>query len=246
MRLRVKTKCVTLFDVVIFFFFFFCTASFPGLSFNPAQILHGEEYIEMMGPLPTHGTFVQRGKVLDFLDKGKGGLLLMENLYYPKDKPNGPAVARLIRSTFIRGLGGHGRKKLVSDPRPAPPVLPNRAPDAVRVQKTTDHQALLYRLSGDYNPLHADPAIAQMVGFEKPILHGLCSFGFATQAVLSAFPGSNVKSVQTRFSSPVLPGATLETRMWKEGNEWILFETLADGKVALSGGAIQIHPSSKL
>ncbi len=103
-------------------------------------------------------------------------------------------------------------------------------------------KALLYRLSGDYNPLHADPNIAQMVGFEKPILHGLCSFGFSAQAVLKAFPNAVVRSVQTRFSSPVLPGAELEVRMWREG-EWILFETLADKKVVLAGGAVQLATS---
>jgi acyl dehydratase len=197
------------------------------------------------GALPTHGSFLQKTSVLDFLDKGKGGVLLMESTFFRQDNPTGPPVARLVRSSFIRGLGGHGRKKLAVDPRPTPPPQPARAPDAVRLQKTEKHQALLYRLSGDYNPLHADPKIAQMVGFEKPILHGLCSFGFSTQAVLSTFPNVVVKSVQTRFSSPVLPGATLETRMWREGPEWILFETLADGKVALTGGAIQVS-SSKL
>jgi hypothetical protein len=117
--------------------------SYPGLEFNPAQILHGEEYVEIMAPVPTHGAFVQKTRVLDFLDKGKGGLLLMENLFYPQDKPNGAPVARLVRSSFIRGLGGHGRKKLLSDPRPAPPAVPARAPDAVHVQKTAQHQVFV-------------------------------------------------------------------------------------------------------
>ena len=102
----------------------------------------------------------------------------------------------------------------------------------------------MYRLSGDYNPLHADPDVAQMVGFERPILHGLCSFGFSMQAVLRTFPNVAVKSVQTRFSAPVLPGAELEVRMWREG-DWILFETYADKKQVLAGGGVQIA-SAKL
>lgn len=218
---------------------------YPGLTFNPAQILHGEEFLELYGNAPTHGTFVQKGKVLAFLDKGSGGVLLMEYTLHPKDRPNGPPVARLVRSTFIRGLGGHGPKKLANDPRPAPPAKPSRAPDAVLVVPTERHQAMIYRLSGDFNPLHADPAVAQTVGFERPILHGLCSFGISVYAVVKSFPEVVVKSVQTRFSSPVLPGQRLEVKMWREPG-WILFETAVEGKAVLSGGAVQIGNTSKL
>jgi hypothetical protein len=212
----------------------------PGLKFNPANILHGEEYLEVNGAVPTAGRFIQKTRVLDFLDKGKGGLLLMEQTYYPESNPNGPYVAKIIRSSFIRGLGGHGRKKLVNDPRPRIPKVPKRAPDAMVARQTLPTQALIYRLSGDFNPLHIDVNIAKMVGFERPILHGLCSFGFAVNAVLRSFPNVAVKSVSCRFSSPVLPGQELVTHIWKEGAEWLLFEVYVGKKQVLGGGAVQI------
>ena len=223
------------------------SGSFPGLKFNPAQILHGEEFVELFAPPPTHGTFISRSRVLDFLDKGKGGLLLMETTFHADKSAHSPAIARLVRSSFIRGLGGHGgRKRPQSDPRPKPPPQPSRAPDAVVVRPTLTTQALLYRLSGDYNPLHIDASIAQSVGFERPILHGLCSFGFAAHAVLRAFPGVDVRSVSTRFSSPVLPGDELRVEMWREGAEWILFRVLVGSKVVLSDGFVQIKAPAKL
>lgn len=173
---------------------------------------------------------------------------MTESLFVDAQQPN-VVFARIIRSTFIRGLGGHeGRKKLEKDPRKEAPAKPNRAPDAIFTQRTTPLQAMLYRLSGDYNPLHADPAVAKRVGFEKPILHGLCTFGHATRAVLKLFPEITVKSVRCRFASPVLPGEELETRAWREGPEFILFETATtgpSGKVVLSEGVIQVANCAK-
>lgn len=165
----------------------------------------------------------------------------MENSFHPADNPSAPPVARIIRSSFIRGLGGFGgRKNLQHDPRPVAPKIPNRAPDAVVSKATSPQQALLYRLSGDFNPLHADVDIAQSVGFERPILHGLCSFGFAVQTVLRSFPGIQVKAVSCRFSSPVLPGQVLTISMWRESPEWILFKVDVAGKAVLSDGFVQV------
>lgn len=223
------------------------SGSYPGLKFDPAQILHGEEYIEVLRPMPTKGgRFLQRTRTLDFLDKGSGGLLVSESVFVDAADPSSAPFARLIRTSFIRGLGNHGgRKRLEKDPRPSCPSRPSRAPDVVEQEVIDEQQALLYRLSGDYNPLHADPNIAKSVGFERPILHGLCSLGHATRAVIRATQNGTarqLKSVRCRFTNPVLPGQTLETRMWKEGHEWIVFECAVNGKVVLDGAA-QINAS---
>jgi len=133
-------------------------------------------------------------------------------------------VARTVSSIFIRGLGGFGGPR---GPTSTSIQLPTRAPDAIQLEKTSDHQAWIYRLSADYNPLHIDPAVAEMVGFKKPILHGLCTFGFSTRAILKCFCNNdpaNFKSIRVRFISPVYPGETLVTEMWKEGKQ-ILFQT---------------------
>ena len=220
-------------------------AAFPGLEFNPANILHGEEFVELMAPAPTHGRFVVRSRVLDFLDKTKGGVLLMENTFH--DRNTNQPIARIVRSSFIRGLGGHGgRRTPQSDPRPVAPKIPDRAPDAVVVRPTSESQAALFRLSGDYNPLHIDNNIAQMVGFPRPILHGLCSFGFAAHTVLRTFPDVQVRSVSCRFSSPVLPGQELKVEMWRHGSEWILFRVSVGSKVVLTDGFVQIKPKAKM
>lgn len=221
--------------------------SYPGLKFHPSHILHGEEFVEILcDKLPLEGTFLQKTRVLDFLDKGKGGLLVVESLYYPIEGETNRPVVRLVRSSFIRGLGGHGgNKKLASDPRAGIPAIPNRAPDAIMVEKVPIHQALLYRLSGDTNPLHIDPAVATSVGFSAPILHGLCSFGFAVRAVTKAF-GDNVQSVGCRFSSPVLPGDELETRCWRLDATTILFETRVKGTLVISDGICRLRGGAKL
>lgn len=223
------------------------SVNYPGLKFNPAQILHGEEYVELLvSKLPEEGSFVQKTRVVDFLDKGKGGLLVMESLFYPTQGNTTQPVVRLVRSTFIRGLGGHGgRKRLASDPREGLPAIPNRAPDAVTAEKVPAHQALLYRLSGDTNPLHVDPAVAQAVGFPGPILHGLCSFGYSVRAVISAF-GDNIQSVGCRFSSPVMPGDELETRCWRVSPTLILFETRVRGTLVISDGICKLRAGAKL
>jgi len=222
-------------------------ASFPGLKFNPAQILHGEEFAEVVGAVPTHGEFVQKTRLVAFLDKGKGAVMLTESKFFDKRNAHGPHVARIVRSSFIRGLGGFGGpKKLENDPRPAAPRIPKRAPDAVVEKPTAPTQALLYRLSGDYNPLHASVDVAQSVGFPRPILHGLCTFGIGTYAAMRAFPGVQVQSVRCRFSAPVLPGQTLRVSLWKEGPHWILFEVHVDNKKVLSDGAMQLVGGAKL
>jgi len=213
---------------------------FPGLICNPAMILHGEQETEIFKhPLPLSGTFENRKKVIGAYDKGSGALIVSEGVLYCKK--TGQPIVRNVQSTFVRGLTGFGgeRGPSVSD------TTPTREPDVVHKEFIPEFQAQLYRLSGDYNPLHIDPTFSSMVGYQKPILHGLCSFGYACRAVLKHFCNNNtglIKLIKTRFTNPVLPGSNLITKMWKEGNR-VYFQSNVEGstKAALSAACVELN-----
>ncbi|XP_008627401.1 PREDICTED: peroxisomal multifunctional enzyme type 2 [Corvus brachyrhynchos] len=216
--------------------------SLPGLNIDLAKMLHGEQYLELYKPLPTSGQLTSVSTVADILDKGSGAVLLIDvNTYCGKE-----LVCYNQFSLFFVGAGGFGGKrtsekaKLTANP-------PKRPPDAVISDVTTADQAALYRLSGDWNPLHLDPSFAALGGFKKPILHGLCTFGFAARNVLKQFADNDVnrfKAIKVRFAKPVYPGQTLQTEMWKEGNR-IHFQTKVKetGEVAIAGGYVDIVPA---
>lgn len=211
---------------------------------NPAMILHGEQSLELVRPLdPAGGELQARTKIISFYDKGKG--TLMESQTVLEDARG--VVARLVSGSFIRGLSGfQGKGRRL----PARVEVPKRAPDFTAAFKTSPHQAQLYRLSGDYNALHIDPEIATSVGFKQPILHGLCTMGVATRALFHQFCQGDVarfKSVRVRFSSPVFPGETVETRMWQDGSR-VLFQARVQerGVVVIDGGEFFFDPSAKL
>ncbi|MBS1124120.1 MAG: Oxidoreductase, short chain dehydrogenase/reductase family [Deltaproteobacteria bacterium] len=153
----------------------------PGLNFGLDRVLHGEQYTELKRPLPTHGKLTTKATVTNIYDKGKNALVVTEFITYDE---HGDELVKNELTTFVRGAGGWGGER---GPSADVNVPPDRKPDAVMEDKTSDNQALLYRLSGDWNPLHADPGFAKAFGFAKPILHGLCSFGFATRHVARAF-----------------------------------------------------------
>jgi NAD(P)-dependent dehydrogenase (short-subunit alcohol dehydrogenase family)/acyl dehydratase/putative sterol carrier protein len=213
--------------------------SIPGMSFNPMMLVHGEQYLEVKRPIPTSGTLTSHAKVAGLYDKGKGALLMLDVV--TKDE-KGQDVFFNQYSLFIRGLGGFGGDK---GPKPVSYDPPARPPDVVHREKTSDNQALLYRLCGDRNPLHADPAMAKMGNFDKPILHGLCSFGYAARAVLKHYAdndSSKFKSINVRFSSPVFPGETLITEMWRVSPTTIVFrvKVAERGEYVLSNCAITL------
>jgi 3-hydroxyacyl-CoA dehydrogenase/3a,7a,12a-trihydroxy-5b-cholest-24-enoyl-CoA hydratase len=186
----------------------------PGLSFNPMMLLHGEQYTEILEPpLPTEASIVTEGTISGIFDKGKGALVTID--FLTREKKTGKALIKNVMGVFIRGEGGFGGDAKSPEAGNNPP---DRAPDATLEYKTLTQQALLYRLSGDKNPLHVDPMMAQMGGFDVPILHGLCTFGNLGRAALEAFANDEperFKSIRVRFSKPVFPGETIVSQMWK-------------------------------
>uniref|UniRef100_A0A8D2ZU51 Peroxisomal multifunctional enzyme type 2 n=1 Tax=Scophthalmus maximus TaxID=52904 RepID=A0A8D2ZU51_SCOMX len=216
--------------------------SVPGINIDPTQVLHGEHYLEIFKPLPTSGPLTSEATIADILDKGSGAVILFDvNTYQDKE-----LLCYNQFSVFVVGAGGFGGKRTSEKAKAALPA-PQRAPDAVVIDSTTRDQAALYRLSGDWNPLHIDPSIAAMGGFKAPILHGLCSFGFAARHVLKQFADndpSRFKAVKVRFVKPVTPGQSLQTEMWKEGNRiHIQCKVKETDAVVLSGAYVDLHPA---
>jgi acyl dehydratase len=190
----------------------------PETGIDFVKVLHGEQYLEIHKPLPTEGSIIGRTRVVDVIDKGidKGALIITERKLY--EQKTGDLLNTQSAIIFARGDGGFGGPATSA---PAPHSLPDRDPDRVVDIPISTQAALLYRLNGDYNPLHADPVIAKKAGFEAPILHGLASYGIAARAVLKALDNgdaSELRSFGLRFSAPVYPGETIRTDVWKDGN----------------------------
>jgi len=188
----------------------------PEFGLDWVKILHGEQTIEVHAPLPVEGRLKGRTRIAGIFDKGKdkGALIYSERTV---TDAKGTKLATLRQTTFARGDGGFGGP---SGPTPEPHRLPDRAPDAVCDLATLPQAALIYRLSGDYNPLHADPKVGKAAGFRAPILHGLCTLGVAGHALLKTccdYDPGRFRSLQLRFSAPVYPGETIRTEMWKDG-----------------------------
>jgi len=211
----------------------------PGMNYGLDRILHGEQYTEVLRPLPAAAKLTHKGVIKAIYDKGKGAVVVTEVKSYEED---GSLLAINELSTFVRGAGGWGGDRGPS----VETSYPDRAPDAVVEEATRDDQALLYRLSGDVNPLHADPDFAGNFGFPRPILHGLCTYGFAARHVVKAFLGGDprkLKSVRARFADPVVPGETLVTEMWKQPDGSVVFRTRVKerDKVVLANGAAALY-----
>lgn len=215
-------------------------AGIEGVDINLAMLLHGEQYLEVRKhPIPTDAELTTKPKIAQVYDKGKGALIELET--ESVDSKN-ETVFYNRYGAFVRGEGGFGGEK---GPEPGYEP-PEREPDKVVEMKTLPQQALIYRLSADYNPLHADPAFAQMAGFERPILHGLCTFGFAARAILKEFAGndtSKFKAIKTRFSRHVFPGDTIITEMWEEADDQIIFrcKTAERGDYCLTNSCLWLN-----
>jgi len=190
-------------------------AGTPGIEINFMLVLHGEQDIEIHKPIPVAAKVVSRSRVANIFDKGKAALIIVE---VETSERGGDKLFTNRFSIFARGEGGFGGE---AGPKPGNEA-PDRAPDMVAESRTLPQQALLYRLSGDKNPLHADPEFAKMAGFDVPILHGLCSYGIVCKAVIDNMLGGDVSKVaryQARFAGVVFPGETIVTSMWKDGNK---------------------------
>jgi acyl dehydratase len=207
------------------------------------KIVNGEQSITLQRPLAGQGTVLGRMRILEIVDKGpgKGALVLTERKI--SDKATGEAIATVTQTTFCRADGGFGGPpRLAPEPHP----IPERAPDEVCELGTRPEAALIYRLSGDFNPLHADPAAAKLAGYPRPIAHGLLNFGVAGHAVLKTFCGydtNRLTSFACRFSAPVFPGETLRTEMWRDGNV-VSFRTQVGERsvVAINNGRAEVRP----
>ena len=190
------------------------------LGLNRALTVHGEESITWHRPLPAAGSVIATSRVVAAYDKGEKGAVVEREMQL-RDA-HGTLLVSLLRTAFARGDGGFGGPSET----PPPHQVPARVPDLVLEFATRPDQALLYRLCGDRNPLHADPAVARGGGFPRPILHGLCTYGICCRAILQAycrFEPDRMKSLSARFSAPVLPGDRLAVRLWRD-HDIISFE----------------------
>nr|ART40991.1 L471 [uncultured bacterium] len=213
----------------------------PATGVDWVRLVHAEQGLRLHRPLPASGEVIGRTRVVGINDKGPGKGAIVYSQRTLHDAASDALIATLDSSTFCRGDGGCGG----SD---APPMrlapTPERAPDAVCELPTLPQQALLYRQCGDFNPLHADPQVARAAGFERPILHGLCTFAVAGHALLRTlcdYDPARLSELQARFSAPVYPGETLRTEIWREAGA-VAFRTLAVERklVVLSHGRAQI------
>ncbi len=207
---------------------------------NFVMVVHGEQKLSIINPIPVSGDFLADMKVLNCFDKGasKGAIIDVETTV--KLKSDGTEICKLISTTFARGDGGF------DGPESPPQEIfePEGSPDIVDEITTKPDQALIFRLSGDYNPLHSDPNFAKAAGFPKPILHGLCTYGVACRSIIKTACDNDVKKLKSfncRFSSPVFPGETIVTEMWKNGND-VNFQSKVKerDKIILKNGVSEI------
>ena len=214
----------------------------PESGVNWTKVVHGEQGFTLHRPVSPNGSVIGQTRIVEVIDKGEGKGALVFSERKVTDKTTGAPVATLTQTTFCRGDGGFG-----GPPReaPAPHALPDRAPDLVCDLPTRPEMALIYRLSGDINPLHAEPDFAKAAGFPRPILHGLATFGVAGHAILKSVCGydpSKVTGMRCRFSAPVYPGETIRTEIWRDGGV-ISFRATAIERnvVAINNGRAEVR-----
>lgn len=221
----------------------------PGMPpFDPNKIVHGEQSLEVIRPFPVEGGEFEAHKTCTGIyDKGSGMVIETTIDLYA----NKVHYSRMVSKSFVRGYGGWNGPK---GPKAISYTPPQRQPDAIEIFASQTNQAILYRLSGDYNPLHIDTDLAPQVGFPKPILHGLCTYGACGHAIIKALANNDpnrFKSIEARFASPVFPGETVEILMWKTPinatTEGVVFLAKVKDRVVVNNGyCILYRQSSKL
>ncbi len=206
-------------------------------DYDRRMIVHGEQYVELHAPLPVEGTIEVSTEVTGLHDKGKGAVI--EVTSRSVDAETKAPLFTLVTSLFVRGEGGFGG---TPGPDKSANEAPDRDPDLTVSVPIREDQALIYRLAGDRNPLHSDPTYAQKVGFDKPILHGLATYGITARVLLDALVDSDpdrLRSVDGRFTKPVVPGETLSVKVWKLDDTAALFAVEGeDGRSVLSAGRV--------
>ncbi len=207
------------------------------LNIDPFMIIHGGQKVTLHGPIPPAATVNTVAKVAGIYDKTKGALVVLQ---FDSSIDGKPIFSNEV-TMFIRQAGGFGGER---NPPGEPVTIPDRAPDQEVSIPTDPKQALVYRLSGDWNPLHADPAFAEMAGFAKPILHGLSTVGSTTRAIQKALCDDNpegIKTIDVRFSSPVLPGDQLTGKLWIDGKTVIAQVVNEKGDVCLTDCKFELN-----
>jgi acyl dehydratase len=189
----------------------------PATGVNWTKVVHGEQGLKLHKPVMTEGHVIGKTRIVEAIDKGEGKGALVFSERKVTDKASGELLATLTQTTFCRADGGFGGPKREA---PGPHAVPERSPDIVCDLPTRPEMALIYRLSGDINPLHAEPEFAKAAGFPRPILHGLATFGVAGHALLKSVCGydpARLAAIAGRFSAPVYPGETIRTEIWRDG-----------------------------
>jgi acyl dehydratase len=206
-------------------------------TFNFALLVHGSQAITLARPIPVEATATTQDRVVAMYDKGKAAVVVMEN---EVKLASGEPLWTTRSSVFIRGEGGWGGDRGPSGPQNEPPA--DTAADHEITLQTSPDQAFVYRLSGDRNPLHTDPSFAAIGGFDRPILHGLCTYGFTGRALLGALAGNDVTKfhhIEGRFSSPVMPGDALTVRAWVTEPGTAVFTTSVGDRTVIDQGLVR-------
>lgn len=217
----------------------------PATGVDWRRVLHGEQRISLHGPLPVEGEVITRQFVSALIDRGpeRGGVLTLTRELLDE---TGALLARIEHLSLLRGDGGFGGSHGRAEP---PSPCPDRAPDMVTDLPMSERAALIYRLSGDYNPLHIDPAVARSAGFDRPIVHGLCTFGVVGHALLKAhadYKPDRLRSFGGRFSAPVFPGETIRVESWVEDGRIAVRARARERDVVIfdRGSAVVVDPDT--
>lgn len=220
----------------------------PGLRYDPRLLLHGQQYIEIYKPFPSSAKLHNKVNLAGLHDKGKAAIIEIETKSY--DQASGELLCMNRTTVYLRGAGGfsNSSKPISYSNYPAKQVaavkIPDGQPFASFEDGTQPSQALIYRLSGDYNPLHSDPMVAKVAGFSRPILHGLCTLGFSIRAITKCIcrgDPDKIKSISGRFLLHVYPGETLITEMWLQASRVVYQTKVKERNRAVLAGFVDLH-----